>query len=72
MELSRSSQNCLIRSPIENVWEKLAVHESVCSDAAKLVQRDNPQYDSRTQLVRQSHQFGVILTPTCHIEDAFL
>ena len=66
MKLSRSSQNCLTRSPIENVWEKLAVHESVCSDAAKLV-----QYDSRTNLVRQSHQFGVIITPTCHIEDAF-
>ena len=28
-----------------------------------LIQRDNPQYDSHTNLVRQSHQFGVIITP---------
>ena len=68
MELGRSSENVFgnpgfIRSPIENVWKKLAVHGSVCSDAAN--SKGQPS-------VRQSHQFGVIFTPTCHIDDAFL
>ena len=61
--LHRESTDSLIRSPIENVWKKLAVHESVCNDAAN--SKGQPS-------VRQSHQFGVLFTPTCHIEDAFL
>ena len=34
-----------------------------------LIQWDNPQSH---QFGVKSHQFGVIFTPTCHIEDAFL